>query len=58
MRRVVTALEAEHGPGVVPVPSRTTFYELVAVLSSGRHSFGTATTRRSLANRPAGAFTP
>jgi transposase InsO family protein len=58
MRRVVTALEDEHGPGVVPIPSRTTFYELVDALSAGRHSFGAATTRRSLANRPAGVFTP
>lgn len=58
MRRVVAAVEAEHGPGAVPVPGRTTFYELVAALSTGRHSFGAATTRRSLASRPAGAFTP
>lgn len=58
MRRVVAQLEAEHGAGVVPVPGRTTFYELVAALSVGRHSFGAATTRRSLANRPAGMFTP
>lgn len=58
MRRVVARLEAEHGPGVVPVPARTTFYELVNQLATGRHSFGTATTRRSLANRPARAFTP
>src|SRR5450756_2081082 len=58
MRRVVARLETEHGPGVVPVPARTTFYELVNQLATGRHSFGTATTRRSLANRPARAFTP
>jgi putative transposase len=58
MRRVVSALDAEHGTAVVPVPARTTFYELVAALSAGRHSFGAATTRRSLANRPDGPFTP
>ena len=58
MRRVVARLEAEHGPGVVPVPARTTFYELVNQLATGRHSFGTATTRRSLANRPARACAP
>lgn len=58
MRRVGARLEAEHGAGVVPVPGRTTFYELVAALSLGRHSFGAATTRRSLDNRPSGVFTP
>src|SRR5665811_1894143 len=34
MRRVVARLEAEHGPGVVPVPARTTFYELVNQLAT------------------------
>ncbi|WP_018214862.1 hypothetical protein [Salinispora vitiensis] len=52
MRRVVAALTAEHGEGAVPVPGRSAFYELIAALSVGRHSFGSATTRRSLANRP------
>ena len=58
MRRVSTALDAEHGPGVVPVPGRSAFYELIGVLAGGRHSFGAATTRRSLANRPPAPFTP
>jgi len=58
MRRVRTALDAEHGPGVVPIPGRSAFYELVGVLAGGRHSFGAATTRRSLANRPVAPFTP
>jgi putative transposase len=58
IRRVTKRFEAEHGPGVVPVPSRSTFYELLAALSTGRHSFGAATSRRSLANRPDGPFTP
>lgn len=58
MRRVVQQLEAEHGPGVVPLPGRSTFYRLIEVLASGRHSFGSAATRRQTANRPAGVFTP
>ena len=28
----------EYGPGAVPMPSSSTFYRLVAVLSAGRHS--------------------
>lgn len=58
IRRVTKSVEAEYGPGVVPLPGRSAFYELVAALSVGRHSFGAATTRRSLANRPDAPFTP
>lgn len=58
MRRVVQQLEAEYGPGVVALPGRSTFYRLIEVLASGRHSFGSAVTRRQMANRPAGVFTP
>ncbi|NUT48887.1 MAG: DDE-type integrase/transposase/recombinase [Saccharothrix sp.] len=57
-RRVQTALEAEHGPGVVAMPSKATFNRLVAAMTSGRHTFGQATTRRSLAARPQRRFTP
>jgi hypothetical protein len=46
------------GEDAVPIPSRATFYRLVAVLSEGRHSFGAATTRRSQARRPPAPFTP
>ncbi|GAB3976546.1 integrase [Plantactinospora veratri] len=58
MRKAVAAVEAEHGAGVVPLPGRSAFYKLIGALSAGRHSFGAATTRRSLANRPDGPFTP
>ena len=58
MRRVVKAVEDAYGPGVVPVPGKTVFYELVDALSAGRHTFGSAATRRQAANRPAGPFTP
>jgi transposase InsO family protein len=54
--RVETILAAEHGPDAPPMPAKSTFYRLVAALSAGRHTFGSARTRRSLANRPAGPF--
>jgi hypothetical protein len=57
IRQVIDRLGAEHGPGVVPVPSRATFYRLLAVLSAGRHTFGSAVTRRQMAGRPGGVFT-
>lgn len=58
VRRVVKAVEAAHGVGVVPLPSRNTFYKLIDALSVGRHTFGSAVTRRQMANRPDGPFTP
>ena len=39
-----------------PVPSGRTFYRLFATLSHGRHTTGSASTRRSLAGRPQGMF--
>ena len=56
-RRTVQILAAEHGvtdPWSV-MPSRATFYRLVARVSVGRHTFGSARTR-SLAKRPDGPF--
>jgi hypothetical protein len=57
-RRVRERLAAEHGPGTVPWPSRATFNRLVEVLAEGRHTFGSARSRRSAASRPARPFTP
>jgi putative transposase len=57
-RRVVQILADAHGiedPEAV-MPSRATFYRLVARVSAGRHTFGSARTRQSLARRPDGAF--
>jgi transposase InsO family protein len=57
-RRTGQILAAEHGvadPSSV-MPSRATFYRLVARVSAGRHTFGSARTRRSLAKRPDGPF--
>lgn len=45
-------LEQKHGAGVVPVPSRATLYRLIDLLESGRHTFGSARTRRTTANQP------
>jgi transposase InsO family protein len=58
IRRVVKTVEEVHGPGVVPLPGRTTFYKLLDALSTGRHTFGSAVTRRQAANRPERPFTP
>jgi putative transposase len=57
-RRVVQILADGHAvadPEAV-MPSRATFYRLVARVSAGRHTFGSARTRQSLARRPAGPF--
>ncbi|MFD6495497.1 hypothetical protein [Streptomyces sp. NPDC060188] len=59
LRRRVEALLAErHGPGTVAMPSKSAFYRLVEAMSEGTHAFGEATSRRSAARRPQGAFTP
>jgi putative transposase len=34
------------------MPARTTFYRLIDALATGRHTFGSAVTRRQTANRP------
>ncbi|MFI9228496.1 Mu transposase C-terminal domain-containing protein [Streptomyces rimosus] len=57
-RRVETLLAERHGPGVVPMPSKSAFYRLVEAMSEGTHAFGDATSRRSQARRPQGPFTP
>lgn len=58
IRRVVAQVEATHGSGVVPLPGKTAFYKLIDTLAAGRHTFGSAVTRRQAANRPEGVFTP
>lgn len=58
IRRVVKAVEATYGPGVVPLPGKTTFYKVIDAVATGRHTFGSAVTRRQTANRPQGMFTP
>jgi putative transposase len=58
IRRVTKAVEDAYGPGVVPLPGRTTFYKLIDTLAAGLHTFGSAVTRRQSANRPERPFTP
>jgi putative transposase len=56
MRQVVQAVEDAHGPGTVPIPGKTTFYQLVGALSAGRGTFGSpAVVRRQ---SPAGQAEP
>lgn len=56
-RRVEKALVAEYGSeGAPAVPAQATFYRLVNRLAEGRHTFGSARTRRSLAKQPDGPF--
>lgn len=52
IRRVSKYVEDVHGVGVVPMPGRSTFYNLIDGLAVGRHTFGSAVTRRQTANRP------
>ncbi|HEY3958653.1 MAG TPA: hypothetical protein VGM53_35265 [Streptosporangiaceae bacterium] len=50
-------LTGQHGPGVVPVPSRTVGYELLRELGRGNNAFtGSTKAKRSIANRPQGAY--
>lgn len=56
-RKVAKALVAAYGADDAPVmPSRPTFYRLVKRLAEGRHTFGSARTRRSLSKQPDGPF--
>ncbi|MEU8584617.1 Mu transposase C-terminal domain-containing protein [Streptomyces abikoensis] len=50
--KVERMLTAEHGAGVVQMPSRATFYRLLEAVSTGRHLLGSARTRRSLGKQP------
>ena len=56
-RKLEKALLAEYGPDDAPkAPSQATFYRLVKRLEEGKHTFGSARTRRSLAKQPDGPF--
>lgn len=52
--RVEQLLAGEADPPAMP--SRAGFYRLVAALSAGKHTVGSARTRRSLAKQPQGPF--
>ena len=55
-RRTRKILDAEYGADAPPMPSRRTFYRLAERLAVGRHTFGSARTRRSAAKPPDGPF--
>jgi putative transposase len=56
-RRVEQILAGEHGVDPASVmPARSTFYRLAAQAAEGKHTFGSARTRRSLAKVPDGPF--
>ena len=56
-RRVEQILAETTEAGDRPeMPPERTFYRLAGRLASGRHTFGSARTRRSLANQPEGPF--
>ncbi|MGY4782763.1 hypothetical protein ACVH9Z_22885 [Rhodococcus opacus] len=57
IRQIRELLDDEHGPGVVELPSQATCYRLLEVLSKGRHTFGSAVTRRQTANKPPRPYT-
>ena len=54
--RTEQILEAAHGRGAVELPSQRSLYRLLDKLSAGKHTTGSARTRRSLADRPDGPF--
>jgi hypothetical protein len=54
--RTQQILDATHGQGVVELPSQRSLYRLLEKLSAGKHTTGSARTRRSLADRPDGPF--
>ncbi|GIF75672.1 helix-turn-helix domain-containing protein [Asanoa siamensis] len=56
IRQIRQLLDDEHGEGVVQLPSPATCYRLLEALAAGKHSFGSAVTRRQTANKPAGAY--
>jgi transposase InsO family protein len=55
--RVEQRLEREHGPGVVAIPSHATAYRRLGLLAKGTNAVsGSATGRRSIADRPHGVY--
>jgi putative transposase len=49
-------LAEQHGPDVVAMPTRATFYRLFERVAAGLHTTGSARTRQSLAGRPERPF--
>jgi hypothetical protein len=58
LTEVQRKLDDTHGPGVVPMPSRATFYRLMSHMDRGRRNFASEASRRVSVNRPNRPFTP
>ena len=58
IRRVTKAVEDAYGPGVVPLPGRTTFYKLIDIAVRGTAHVRVGGDARQAANRPERPFTP
>lgn len=56
--RTEQILADAHGAGAVSLPSQSSLYRLLKKLAAGKHTTGSASTRRSLANRPDPPFSP
>jgi transposase InsO family protein len=54
--QVERVLRERYGSQAPPMPSKATFNRLLARLDCGRHTFGAASTRRSLAAKPQGPY--
>ena len=55
-RRVQNRLDAEHGKGQVRLPEMTTFRRWTEMILPGRHTTGSAVTRRTTSNRPEDSY--
>jgi hypothetical protein len=55
-RRVAKVLTDRYGTAAPALPPERTFYRLTSRLAQGKHTFGSAPTRRSLAKQPDGPF--
>lgn len=55
-RKVEKILEGDGTDPAAVMPARATFYRLAARADAGRHTFGSARTRRSQAKTPAGPY--
>ena len=55
-RRVQNRLDAEHGKGEVPLPAMTTFRRWTEAILPGKHTTGSAVTRRTTDNRPEDSY--
>src|SRR5262249_51858116 len=54
--RAAARVEAEHGPGAGPVPSRPVAYRVLGALVRGQGFAGSAKWRQSIATRPSGVY--